>query len=206
MDSAFAFMLDGDTIVFTVALVLMALIGLVEAIGLGGAGLGLDTDAPDNDLLSWLGVGQLPLLVLLVVVLTLFGVIGLSFQQLMVELTGETITPWLAGPAAAAAALPLTAVLARRLARILPRDETSAIDIDDLVGLRAVIVTGRATSGSPARARVRDHHGQNHYVMAEPDNAGQSFAEGEEIILVRREAHLFKAITEGRTFIPQLDS
>ncbi|MCJ8158095.1 OB-fold-containig protein [Sphingomonas sp. LaA6.9] len=206
MDSAFAFMLDGDTIVFTVALVLMALIGLVEAIGLGGAGLGLDTDAPDNDLLSWLGVGQLPLLVLLVVVLTLFGVIGLSFQQLMVELTGETITPWLAGPAAAAAALPLTAVLARPLARILPRDETSAIDIDDLVGLRAVIVTGRATSGSPARARVRDHHGQNHYVMAEPDNAGQSFAEGEEIILVRREAHLFKAITEGRTFIPQLDS
>ena len=206
MDSAFAFMLDGDTIVFTVALVLMALIGLVEAIGLGGAGLGLDTDAPDNGLLSWLGVGQLPLLVLLVVILALFGLIGLSLQQLTVVLTGDTITPWLAGPAAAATALPLTALLARPLARILPRDETSAIDIDDLVGLRAVIVTGRAMSGSPARARVRDHHGQNHYVMAEPDNAGQSFAEGEEIILVRREAHLFKAITEGRTFIPQLDS
>lgn len=206
MDSALAFMVGDDSIVFTVALVLMALIGLVEAIGLGGAGLGLDTDGPDSDLLGWLGFGQLPLLMLLVLFLALFGVVGLAFQQFMVELTGATLTPWIAGPVAAAAALPLTGLLARPLARILPRDETTAIDVDELVGLRAVIVTGRAAPGSPARARVRDRFGQDHYVMAEPDNAGQSFGEGEAIILVRREAHIFKAITEGRTLIPLLDS
>lgn len=206
MQSAIAFIGQGDNIVFASALVLMALIGLVEAVGLGGAAIGVDGHADvDSDFLGWLGLGQLPLLVLLVVFLALFGVIGLSFQQLMVALTGETLTPWLAAPVAAAAALPATALLARPLARILPRDETTAISLDTLVGRRAVIVTGRAAPGNPARARVRDQFGYDHYVMAEPDNAGQSFGEGEEIILVRRHDHIFRAISEGRAFLPQLD-
>ena len=205
MESALAFMIEGDTIVFTSALVLMLLIGLVEAIGLGGSAVELDGDMDGGDLLGWLGFGRLPLLMLLVVFLAAFGVLGLSGQQLAAAITGAPLSPWLAAPAAAAAALPVTGLLARGLARILPRDETTAIHLDDLVGLAATIVTGRATQGSPARAKVRDHFGQDHYVMAEPDNAGQSFAEGEEIILVRREDHLFRAISQGRSLLPQLD-
>jgi len=206
MASALAFMVAGDNVVFTAALALMILIGLVEAIGLGGSAVDLDAHADiDGDLLGWLGVGRLPLLVLLVVFLCMFGVIGLSLQQLAVSLTDDTLSPWLAGTAAAVAALPATGLLSRPLARILPHDETTAVSIDSLVGRSAVIVTGRATQGSPARARVFDRHGQSHYVMAEPDNAGQSFAEGEEIILVRRENHVFRAISEGRTLLPQLD-
>lgn len=206
MTSALAFMLAGDNVVFTSALVLMALIGLVEAIGLGGSAVDLDAHADlDGDLLGWLGVGRLPLLVLLVVFLCMFGVIGLSLQQLAVSLTDDTLSPWLAGIAAAVAALPATGLLSRPLARILPHDETTAVSIDSLIGRSAVIVTGRAFQGSPARARVFDHHGQAHYVMAEPDNAGQSFAEGEDIILVRRDDHVFRAISAGRSLLPQLD-
>ncbi len=206
MASILTVMLAGDTAIFTAALVLTAFVGIVEAVGLGSAALDLDVGSPDSDVLGWLGVGRLPLLILLVLFLALFGVIGLSLQQLLWSLTGAPLTAWLAAPIVAIASLPLTALLARPLARILPRDETTAVSVDTLVGRRAVIVTGRASPGSPARARVFDHHGQPHYVMAEPDNAGQSFVEGEEIILVRREGDIFKAISEGRVFIPQLDS
>jgi hypothetical protein len=206
MASALAFMVAGDNVVFTSALVLMVLIGLVEAIGLGGSAIGVDGHADvDGDLLGWLGVGRLPLLMLLVIFLCLFGVIGLSVQQLAVALTGSTFSPWIAGLAAAVVALPGTGILSRPIARILPRDETSAVPIDSLVGRTGKIVTGRATQGSPARARVFDHFGQIHYVMAEPDNPGQSFAEGEMIILVRRDNHVFRAISEGSTLLPQLD-
>lgn len=206
MQTALAFMLEGDNIVFASALVLMALIGIVEALGLGGSAMDIDGHADlDSDLLGWLGFGRLPLLMLLVIFLACFGVIGLSSQQLMVSLTGETLTPWLAAPIAAVASLPATSVLASLLARVVPRDETTAVSLDTLVGRRAVIVTGRAAPGCPARARVRDHHGYDHYVMAEPDNAGQSFGEGEEIILVRRDNYVFRAISEGRALIPQLD-
>lgn len=207
MGSALEFMMQGDTIVFTSALVFMLLIGIIEAIGLGGSAVHIDTHVDaDASLLGWLGIGRLPLLILLVVFLAAFGVIGLSFQQLMVSLTGGTLTAWIVAPLSAVAALPVTGFLARGLARIIPRDETTAVSIDSLIGRTAVIVTGRATQGFPARASVQDHYGHTHYVMAEPDNPGKSFGEGEEIILVRRENHVFRAISEGRTLIPQLDN
>ena len=189
----------GENLVFVVALGIMLVIGLVEAVGLGAGALGHDFHLDVHaDWLGWLGLGRLPLLMLLVVLLACFGVIGLVGQQLAKDVMGALLPAWIAAPAAALVALPATGIAARGLARILPRDETTAIDIEDLVGLRAEIIVGRATRGSPAKARVRDAHGQTHYVMAEPDDPAAAFAEGDEILLVRREAHLFRAISSDR--------
>ncbi|MGA1852269.1 OB-fold-containig protein [Sphingobium sp. HT1-2] len=197
------FLLAPENIVFVSALLLMLLIGGVQALGLAGdADLDLDADA---DLLGWLGFGRLPLLALIALFLTCFAVIGLLGQQAAHDLLGAMLSPWLAVPAAAAAAaLPATGLAARLLAPLLPRDHSTAIPLDHLVGSRARIVTGRATRGSPARARVEDHHGQAHYVMVEPDNDGQVLEEGEIILLVRREEHLFRAISHGDHYLPRL--
>jgi hypothetical protein len=189
-------------IAFSAAIILMALVGVVQAIGLGGD-VDIDGDA-DLDVLSWLGVGRVPLMVLLVVFLAAFGLIGLIGQQLILGATGALLSPLIAVPAAGVAALPVTGILARGLGRILPRDLTTAIDIDDLAGSGAVIVTGRATRGSPARARVEDRHGQPHYVMAEPDMPDAVLVEGERILLVRREGHVFRAIARGDHHLPHL--
>lgn len=197
-----AFLFAPENIVFVSALLLMLLIGGVQALGFAGdADLDLDSDA---DLLGWLGFGRLPLLALAALFLTLFAVIGLLGQQVAHDLFGAMLSPWIAVPGAAVAALPATGLAARLLAPLLPRDHTTAIPLDHLVGSPARIVTGRATNGSPARARVQDHHGQTHYVMVEPDNAGQVLEEGETILLVRREEHLFRAISHGDHYLPQL--
>lgn len=182
-----------ENIVFVTALALMLLIGALELIGVGAGGADVDFDAAP-DMLSWLGFGRLPFLMLFVVFLASFGLIGLVAQQASHDMTGGFIDPLIAVPAAAVLALPATGILARLLARILPRDHTTAIPLDELVGRRGAIVTGNATAGCAARARVQDHYGQTHYVMVEPNVPEATLREGDTILLVHREGELFRAI------------
>lgn len=207
----FALVAAPANLVFVCALVLMLLIGAVQAFGLAGdfdadlhAHLDADVDG-DLDLLGWLGLGRLPLLMLIVVFLGAFSALGLLGQQLAHDLLGEYQSAWLAGPAAFALALPATGLGARLLARVLPRDETSAVELDTLTGRRARIVTGQAARGCPARARVEDRFGQPHYVMVEPNSPVERFAEGETVLLVRREADRFRAISRGDQLLPRLE-
>lgn len=180
---------------FSVALLVMLMIGAVEAFGLGASAVHLDLHADvdgGGDLLGWLGIGRVPLLMLLVVFLALFGLIGLSIQQF-----AGPLPLWIAAPAAAAAALPLTGFGARGLARIMPGDETTAVSLDSLVGRRGTITIGTARRGSPAQARVADIHGQVHYVMVEPYDDDHSIGEGETVRLDRRDGNIFIGV--GRT-------
>ena len=195
-----------ENLPFAVALILMAMIGLVEAIGLGAGAAHLDFHAgADGDLLGWLGIGRVPLLILLVVFLALFGMIGLAVQQLAAALAGVPMAPLNASAVALVAALPLLGVSARALARIMPSDETTAIGLDSLIAKRATVTIGTARRGSPARAQVRDVHGQTHYVMIEPQGDDQSIAAGETVLLVRREGDIFIGLIEGDAYLPRLD-
>ncbi|MBU3077835.1 YqiJ family protein [Sphingomonas quercus] len=186
--------------IFTAALVLMFAIGAIEALGLGASGLGvhLGLDADHDGLLGSLGVGRVPLLILLTAFLATFGAIGMVGQQFAAIFTGAFLSPVIAVPGALVAAVPLTVLVARVLARVLPRDETTAIGVDELVGLTGTVMIGKAVTGSPARARVVDRHGQAHHVLAEPDIEGSSFEEGDVILLVRRDGHQFRAILHDR--------
>ena len=201
------FLLAPENLPFAVALVLMLMIGLVEAIGLGAGAVHLDAhaDADGGDLLGWLGVGEVPLLMLLVTFLALLGLIGLTLQQFVAALMGAPLSPWLAAPIAFVATLPLLGMSARGLARIMPADETTAVALDSLVGKRATVTVGAARRGSPAQARVRDAYGQSHYVMIEPNDDRQSVAAGETVLLVRREGEIFIGLAEGDALIPRLD-
>lgn len=205
-----SFLGASENIAFVTAILLMLLIGLVQLVGLGDlAGGDVDTDLnadADLNLLSWLGVGRLPLLMLLVTFLAIFGVAGLILQQAVADWAGAPLDAWIAVPAVAVVSLPLTGLAARGLARILPQDHTTAVPLEVLIGTTAQVITGRATLGSPARARAEDHHGQAHYVMVEPDQSGQVFEEGERVLLVRREGDLFRAISRGDFRLPSLES
>lgn len=201
---------DPHSLPFAVALALMLLLALAQIVGLGHL---LGSDGHDVDghvdidagLLSLIGIGRLPFLMWLMLLLTLFGLIGLSCQQLAAALIGGSLSPWLAAPLSAVAALPLTGLIARPLSAIVPHDETTAVSLDTLVGREGEVTLGTASRHHPARVRVRDVHGLDHYVMVEPDNDNQSFAQGQRVLLVRREADIFKAISRGDQYLPGLD-
>lgn len=200
-----------ENIIFSAALLLMLLIGAVQAIGLAGdidADMHGDTDGDigfADTLLAWAGIGRVPFLMWLVIFLALFGALGLGLQQLMTALTGGPGTNLLMVPLTAVAALPVAGGAARLVARILPGLETTAIERDELVGLFAEISIGTARVGNPARARVTDPHGQPHQIMVEPDSTDQVFQTGESVLLVKREGDIFKGFTRGDFYLPRLD-
>ncbi|RIV88667.1 DUF1449 family protein [Aurantiacibacter xanthus] len=196
-------LLAAHNVPFAAALLLMLLLAAFQLVSFGGFDLDADGDAGlDADgeadaaggLLSLLGIGRLPFTIWLVLFLLVFAGIGVSIQALAQNLTGGPLHALLAAVLAGAAALPVTGVLTRPLAKILPHDETSAVGLDSLVGRRAVITTGVARAGSPARARVADRHGHPHHVMVVPHEPASELGEGDEVLLVRREDNLFYAV------------
>lgn len=191
-------LLAPQAVAFSAALVLMLAIGAIEALGLGTAGADVDLHLDGGGLLDWLGAGRVPLMVLLVAFLAAFGGIGLAGQQAAQALTGDLLPIWAAVPAALVAALPATSGLARLLARIMPRDETTAWELDDLVGRAGTVTLGRAAAGNPARTRVLDPHGQAHHVLVEPNDPAATFEEGDSVLLVRREGGAFRAVLHER--------
>ena len=209
----FEFWLADQNLPFAGAGFLLIGLMILQFSGLTDFAPDLDTDMDGqvdglgaaNGMLSFLGVGRLPLMIWLALFLLLFMVIGYAGQQIFRGMTGAVLSGWLAAPLAFVAAIPATAMLARPLARIMPKDETTAVSIDSLVGRFAVLGTGTAKPGSPARAKVIDIHGHPHFVMVEPDNDGQQFTSGEKLLLVRRNGDLFKAISQGGQHLPRLE-
>jgi hypothetical protein len=207
-----AFISAPENMVFMVALALMLMIGLFEGITtLLGAGLSsvLDSLLPDVDihgpefdtdsgmmssLLGWLHVGRVPMLVILIVWLTAFGLLGLLLQGTMMQLSGALMSPWLIAVPAFLLAVPVVRVSGHAIMRFMPNDETEAVSQESFIGLVATITLGEARCGHPAEARLRDHFGQTHYVMLQPDQEGLAFKQGEEVLIVARQDSLFLAI------------
>jgi hypothetical protein len=207
------FWLANENLPFAVAGFLLIGLMILQFSGLTDFAPDLDADADGqvsgiaaaDGLLSFLGLGRLPLMIWLALLLLAFVLIGYTGQQVAQEVTGGLLSAWLAGLLAALLGIPATAILARPLSKIMPKDETTAVSIDSLVGRFAVMQTGAARSGSSARAKVLDIHGHPHFVMVEPDNDGHVFVSGERLLLVRREGDIFKAISQGGQFAPQLE-
>lgn len=210
-------LLEPHNMPFAAALVIMLILAVVQLIGIadfGDADFDLDTDGdglPDagmfDGLLTLLGIGRVPLTIWLALFLFLFAGIGLSVQELATSLTGSPLYSWLAAVIAGVAALPVTGVFARPLGRILPKDHTTAISTESLIGRRATITDGIARAGSPARAKVKDVHGQTHHVMVEPHEASSEIHAGDEVLLVRREGGQFyaTALAERRLSPTQIE-
>ena len=208
-----AFITAAENLPFSVALMVMLGMALLEGVGLLlGAGLSglvdallpdieVDVDLHDvqtpgalSQFLGWLYVGKVPFLVVFVVLLTSFGISGLILQSISQSLLGSLLPAMLVAPVALLAALPVTRLSAAGLARIMPRDETEAVSADSFIGRVAVIITGTARRGYAAQARLNDQHGQTHYVMVEPEGESAELPSGCEVLLIKKNGSRFIAI------------
>lgn len=196
-------LLAAHNLPFAIALGLLALVALVQVTGVGDAidgagdfdaGDGLEAGGFGEALTSLLGLGRVPLMIWLASLLLTFGAVGLIGQSVIADLLGAPLSAGWAMLAAGAAALPLNSLAMRPLGAIMPKDETTAIGLDGLVRRDAEIQIGTARAGSPARAKVIDHHGQAHFVMVEPHDAATELQAGETVLLVRREGQTFYGV------------
>lgn len=145
-------------------------------------------------LLAWLYVGKVPVLMVLVIFLTVFGLAGLIGQSLLRQGFGAALPGVVAAPAVFFLSLPFVRWCAGGLARIMPREETSAVSPRSFLGRTAVIVGGNARQGLAAQARLTDQFGTTHYVLVEPEDAGTELDQGALVLLVRRVDGRFTAI------------
>ena len=145
-------------------------------------------------LLAWLYVGRVPVLMVLIVFLTVFGLAGLMVQFILREAMGMAIPGVIAAPVVFFASLPLVRACAGGLARILPGEESSAISTATFVGRTAIMVGGNARTDLPAQARLTDRFGTTHYVMVEPEEPDQVLENGSLVLIVRRLDSRFTAI------------
>lgn len=196
---------------FAAALLFMLFLAILQGVGIGDM-LG-DADADfDGDFegdfdgeidgeqvgfaggaASLLGLGKVPMMVWLAIYLFIFAGAGIGIQAMADSLLGAPFERWLAALITAGLALPVTAVAVRPIGAIMPKDRTSAVSVETLLGSEAVITDGTSRHGSPARAKAVDQHGQAHFVMVEPDDATNTFSAGERVVLLRKEGRQFYA-------------
>ncbi len=196
-------LLEPHNLPFLIAFGALAVVAALQLTGLSEAieGVG-DFDVPDGldasgfgeGLASLLGLGRVPVLIWLAMLLFVFGTTGIVGQAVLAGVLGAPLSAGLAALLAGGAALPLNAVAIRPLAAIMPRDETTAIGLDELVRRDAEIQIGTARPGSPARAKVIDVHGHPHFVMVEPHDTAQQLNTGDTVLLVRREGQTFYGV------------
>ncbi|MEO0057521.1 MAG: hypothetical protein RIT17_974 [Pseudomonadota bacterium] len=157
-------------------------------------GDGLEIGGFGDALTTLLGLGRVPLLIWLAALLFVFATIGVIGQSVLASLLGAPLSAGWATLLAGGAALPLNSLAMRPLGAIMPKDETTAISLDDLVRRDAEIQIGTARAGSPARAKVIDLHGQAHFVMVEPHDQTLALNAGDTVLLVRREGQTFYGV------------
>jgi hypothetical protein len=167
----------------------------VDVPDIGGAE-GVQALSPLSATLGWLSVGRVPILVLLVIFLTTFGLSGYILQWAVASAFGGPLNAWLAAIPALAAGIYGMRHLGRWLGRIFPRDHTEAASQKDLVGSYATIIRGEAKKGQPAEAKTYDLRGRTHYVLIEPQDAEATYGAGARVFIVEQDKNIYRAVTK----------
>lgn len=205
-----------SNLIFSVCLSLMLLLGIVECLLLivGTTSQGfldqfipdqlLETHHPDFNLdadqsywvqlLDWLYLGRIPVLVWLIIFLTTYALFGFIVQGIYFTFTAQHLPIWIIAPASLILCMPIIRMVAAFIAKILPQDETTAIRLDELIGLNADIILGDAKLNYPAQAKVKDQHGQTHYILVEPET-DITFSQGQRVVLTHKTKIGFQAIS-----------
>ena len=210
---------DG-TLPFTVALAVMISIGIIEAasllFGMSISGA-IDSVMPDLDppgidgigehpsdlgplshLLSWLSVGRVPSLILLVLFLTSFGLTGYAIQGIWQSATGSMLAAGVASVPAAVVGIIGMSRIGALVARILPKDQSYIADRHHFNGAVATIIRGEARLGRPAEAKATDLNDNTHYMLVEPVSPDTVWVAGDKAVILRHRAgtQVYQATTD----------
>jgi Protein of unknown function (DUF1449) len=189
---------------FGIGFALIVGIALVEGVGMlvsfSPSNL-LDDLVPDingdsglDRVLGWLHLGKVPALVILLLFLTGYTVFGYGLQMVSLGLLGHYLPASVAGLLAVPSGLATVRGLGALIAHIIPRDETSSVSEQTLLGRVGVIVAGAAKRGLAAQARVKDTYGRSHYLMVEPDLDDEILDEGTNVLIVRKVGAFYRCI------------
>jgi hypothetical protein len=190
---------------FAVSAMMLAIVGGIEAVSLIigfslgellGSAIDFQPGGKEGGFLhalSWLNVGRVPILVCICLALGIFSIAGFLIQD-AARLVAGPLPAMIAAPVAGIAAVPLLRASTRLAARLIPEDETYAVDLSDLVGRVGEVSVGPLDQGLPGRVRVKDIHGNWHIVTASAAPDSPPLQKGTDVLLVDRKERHFIAV------------
>jgi hypothetical protein len=213
MSAAADILLAPDVRPFAVAAAIMVTLGGIELLTmivgfsiseLVGHDFALDSETHSTigGLFLWINAGRLPLLILLILALGIFSIAGFLLQAIAHDF-GATLPVLIAALAAVGLSLPAIRVTSRAVARIIPRDETYAVNDSDFVGQVATVSIGPLDQGLPGRVRLKDVFGNWHSVPARASPDSAPLPVGARVLLVDRDTRSFIAISAPTDLITQ---
>ena len=147
----------------------------------------MDVDAGFAHNLSEItGFGKLPLMVFIVLFVGMFSVFGLATNAVFHFYLPSLMNVALSSLVSFLITVPVTGRIAGVIARILPKDESNAISLNDLVGSEGTIINGAATNGISALVLVKDLHGVTHQVSVRTLEEGLAIPEKSRVRLVQK--------------------
>ncbi len=158
------------------------------------AGADVGIAVPPTGFLRWIGIADVPFLIWLVSFLTLFGLIGLILLSIVASLTGWIMPGLLAGVIAFFPTVRATKFIANTIATIMPKTESSAMSKRFLGGHHGVISQGIAKRGKPAEAKIKDRHGNTHYLRVEPLDDKDEIPQGASVHVIRKRSGMFYVV------------
>lgn len=165
-------------------------------------------DAPGSMLqqsLTWLHLGKLPLMIILVLAFFSFGSTGLLTQSIFSSSTGHMLPSILAAIPAFVVMVLFVRFFGLLLLKFMPQDETQVVHSRSFVGKEAVMVIGTAIAGRAAQAKLRDEHGRTHYIMVQPRDEGVELVPGMRILIISKHQTQFRAIVHPLAPISRAD-
>lgn len=167
---------------------------LGETIDKGFGFEGAHHDHPGGGgIFAWINAGGVPILVLLLLSLGLFSIAGFVIQAVAHGVWD--LLP--AAPASIAAfflALPAVRVSSEFVARIVPRDETYAVEPAEFLGRSAEVTVGPLDQGLPGKVRLKDQHSNWHTLRARAAPDQLPIPIGATVLLVDLADGIFQAI------------
>ena len=150
-------------------------------------------DLHDGGGLNWLNVGGVPLLILIMIALGAFAGIGFSIQG-VARAVALPLPALVASMGALALSIPVIRSGSRAVAKIVPRDETYAVELADLVGRTGQVSRGPLDQGHPGTVRLKDTHGNWHDIRARAAPEAEPIPTGAAVLLVDVTGTIFTAI------------
>lgn len=151
-------------------------------------------DAGSSGIFTWMGARDVPFLIWLVSFLTMFGLFGMILQSFALGVIGAPLPALVACVIAFVPALGVTRVIANFVALIMPKTETTAMRARHLGGRHGTVTQGTAARGKPAEVKIKDRHGNIHYMRVEPLHDDETFEQGSDVTLIRKRGDKFFVI------------
>jgi len=147
-----------------------------------------------ESVLKWFEIGSVPLMVWLIGFAASFSIVGFLGQFVLQSLLGFMLFGWIASAAAFVPALIGTKWISRAFASLIPKTTTDIISRRSLGGSVGKIAIGTARVDLPARADVRDRHGNLHNIRVIPYAGEPELPQGTDVLVLRGPGPVYEAL------------